>query len=61
MIEGVVNAAREAVVTISVRGPDGQAREIEAVIDTGYSGFLTLPASLVEDLGLPFDSVAGRS
>ena len=54
MIEGVVNAAREAVVTLPVRGPAGQAREIEAVIDTGYSGFLTLPPSLVEELGLPF-------
>lgn len=54
VIEGVVNAAREAVVTLPVRGPAGQAREIEAVIDTGYSGFLTLPPSLVEELGLPF-------
>ena len=54
MIEGVVNAAREAVVTLPVRGPSGQAREIEAVIDTGYSGYLTLPPSLVEELGLPF-------
>ena len=54
MIEGVVNAAREAVVTLSLRGPSGQAREVEAVIDTGYDGFLTLPPYLVEDLELPF-------
>ena len=54
MIEGVVNAAHEAVVTLPLRGPTGPAREIEAVIDTGYSGFLTLPPSLVEELGLPF-------
>ncbi|MCY3918372.1 MAG: clan AA aspartic protease [Chloroflexi bacterium] len=54
MIEGVVNAAYEAVVTLFLRGPTGQEREIEAVIDTGYSGFLTLPPSLVEELGLPF-------
>ena len=54
VIEGVVNAAREAVVILPVRGPAGQARETEAVIDTGYSGFLTLPPSLVEELGLPY-------
>lgn len=54
MIEGVVNAAREAVVTLSLRGPSGQAREVEAVIDTGYDGFLTLPPYLVEALELPF-------
>ncbi len=51
MIEGVVNASHEAVVA---QGPAGQARDIEAVIDTGYSGFLTLPTALVAELGLPF-------
>ena len=54
MILGVVNAAREAVVALSLRGPDGQAQDIEAVVDTGYSGFLTLPAAVVRELGLPF-------
>ncbi len=54
MIEGVVNAAYEAVVTIRLRGPEGQVRDIEAVVDTGYSGFLTLPTVLVAELGLPF-------
>ena len=43
MIEGVVNAAYEAVIRLSLRGPSGQAREIDAVIDTGFNGFLTLP------------------
>ena len=54
MIEGVVNDAYEAVVTLSMQGPEGQAQEIEAVVDTGYSGFLTLPPGLVDELGLPF-------
>lgn len=53
MIEGVVNAAYEAVVTLPLRGPSRQPREIEAVIDTGYNGFLTLPPQLVAELGLP--------
>lgn len=54
MIEGVVNAAHEAVVTLPLQGPNGQAREVEAVIDTGYSGYLTLPPILAAELGLPF-------
>ena len=54
MIEGVVNAALEAVIAIPVSGPTGQTQEVEAVIDTGYNGILTLPPALVRDLGLPF-------
>ncbi len=54
MIEGVVNAAYEPVVPLAVSGPAGRVRDIEAVIDTGYNGFLTLPRVLVSELGLPF-------
>lgn len=32
MIEGVVNAALEAVVTLPLQGPAGQALEIDAVV-----------------------------
>ncbi len=53
MIEGIVNAHLEAVVTLHLAGPAGQAREIDAVIDTGFNGFLVLPPALVADLGLP--------
>ncbi len=42
MIEGVVNDAYEAVIPLTLQGPSGHMREIEAVIDTGYSGFLDL-------------------
>ncbi len=54
MIEGFVNANREAIVPLSLRGPTGQTREVNAVIDTGYSGALTLPPALVAELGLPY-------
>ena len=54
MIEGVVNAALEAVLRLPIRDPSGWTREIEAVVDTGYSGFLTLPLALVAELELPF-------
>ena len=52
MIEGAVNAAYEAVVTLSVECPTGQTRQVEAVIDTGYSGFLALPPTLAAELEL---------
>ena len=54
MIEGVVNAALEAVVSLTIQGPSGQSREIEAVIDTGFNDYLTLPPLLVAELGLAY-------
>ncbi len=54
MIEGTVNAAYEAIVPLRLQGPEGRTRDIEGVVDTGYSGFLTLPADLVAELELPF-------
>ena len=60
MIEGVVNAAYEAVVSFSLQGAGGRTREIEAVVDTGFTGFLTLPPALVVEMGLPFAYV-GRA
>ena len=38
MILGIVTIAREAVINLTVRGPNGQEQEIEAVIDTGFDG-----------------------
>ena len=56
MIEGFVNADHEAVITLALRGPAGQEQDIDAVIDTGYTGYLTLPRALVSELGLAFES-----
>ena len=54
MIEGAVNTAYEAALILTVEGPEGRRRSIEAVVDTGYNGFLTLPPALVAELDLPF-------
>ena len=54
MIEGVVNGDYEAVVRLTVQGPSGASQEIEAVIDTGFTGYLTLPPALVTELGLVY-------
>ena len=58
MIEGVVNAVYEPVVTFAVQGPLGQTRETEAVIDTGFTGFLTVTPALVAELGLLFEGIS---
>ena len=52
MIHGTVNADREAVLRLQVSGLSGQPQEIEAVVDTGFTGFLTLPLSAIAALGL---------
>jgi len=44
--------AREARIRINVRGPSGRRKHIEAVIDTGFTGWLTLPASVISAPGL---------
>ncbi|MDE2641058.1 MAG: clan AA aspartic protease [Chloroflexota bacterium] len=49
-----MNANYEAVITVPVRGPEGQTRRVEAVVDTGFNRFLILPPALVTELGLPF-------
>ena len=55
MIQGIVTPEREAVIRLTVRGgPQGQEQEVEAVIDTGFNDYLTLPPYLVAALGLPF-------
>lgn len=54
MIVGIVNADLEAVVRVAVSGPAGQVNDVEAVVDTGYNGLLTLPSALVGELGLPY-------
>jgi clan AA aspartic protease len=52
MITGTVNTDYEAVIRLRVQGPAGHAHEVEAIIDTGFNGFLTLPLALIITLGL---------
>jgi len=54
MISGWVNSYREAIVHLPVRSLDGREQGIEAVIDTGFNGYLTLPPDLISALNLPF-------
>ena len=52
MITGMVNADIEAVIQLVVVGPNRQQRTVDAVIDTGFSGDLTLPPSVIASLDL---------
>ena len=53
-MQGFISADREAVLRLRVRGPGDREEPVEAVIDTGFNGFLTVPASLIADLALAF-------
>lgn len=57
MIVGAVNVAREAVVSLRVRGPAGGDLTSDAVIDTGFNGYITLPAAVIAALGLTTQGV----
>src|SRR5262245_39392645 len=52
MIRGVVNARLEAVVPLRVRGPSGVETTVDAVVASGFTGSLVLPAATVAALGL---------
>jgi len=54
MITGVVTPFDEATIRRTVRGPTGREHEIEAVIDTGFDGALSLPLADITALGLPW-------
>lgn len=56
MISGVVTAAREPVVRLKVRGPTGIETAVDLVVDTGFTGALVLPVTVVAALGLPWRS-----
>jgi clan AA aspartic protease len=54
MMQGVVNLRREATFSLVVGNLDGQKQFINTVIDTGFDGFLSLPADTIARLGLPW-------
>jgi clan AA aspartic protease len=58
MIVGVVRR-REALVPLTVRGFRGLQQEVEAVVDSGYTGWLTLPPAVIAALGLRWETVSG--
>ncbi|MBI2808362.1 MAG: clan AA aspartic protease [Planctomycetes bacterium] len=54
MIPGVVTSKLEATVRFHILGANGQSQAIDAIVDTGFEGFLSLPSVTVASLGLPW-------
>ena len=51
MIAGTVTADREIVIPMEAVSADRSSISFEAVVDTGFNGFLTLPVGLLNTLG----------
>lgn len=52
MITGKVTERREAVIDVEVVGQKQRKVRVEAAIDTGFNGYLTLPSATVDSLAL---------
>ncbi|MFO7903800.1 MAG: clan AA aspartic protease [Planctomycetota bacterium] len=52
MITGIVTPDQEATIRLDVQGPGGSGQTVEAVVDTGFDGWLSLPSVLIGALGL---------
>ncbi len=52
MITGAVVANRGPVVPLVLRDAGGREHALSAVVDTGFTGWLTLPKEMIASLGL---------
>ncbi len=53
MMQGYVNATYEAVISVVV-SYNGKLKSLNAVIDTGFTGFLSLRSAIIAELNLPW-------
>lgn len=54
MMTGEINADRETELRLIAHDAAGRGTEIKAVIDMGFTDYLTLPPDLIASLNLPF-------
>jgi clan AA aspartic protease len=57
MMQGVVNLNCEATIPLVVSNENRQTQLVDAVIDTGYTGFLSLPREIIVLLNLPWTGI----
>ena len=53
MIRGKVTGDQQALVTVDIMDGEELFRPIEVILDTGFTGYLTLPTDSIQELGLP--------
>jgi clan AA aspartic protease len=53
MIEGIVSEYQEALVNLTVRGPTGEEAAFDFLVDTGFTGAVSLHSSVAAALELP--------
>ena len=53
MIRGRVSGNQQALIAIDIMDGEGRPRSLEIVLDTGFTGYLTLPSESIRQLGLP--------
>jgi clan AA aspartic protease len=56
MMQGVVNLRCEATLTVVVGNSNRKPEAFNTLIDTGFSGFLSLPSSIIASLSLPWSA-----
>ena len=54
MIQGSVTPNREATLCLTLLRADGDTHQLDVIIDTGYTGWLTLSPEIARQLGLSF-------
>jgi clan AA aspartic protease len=52
MITGIINADFEPIIPLSICGSDGKVYTQEAIVDTGFNGWLSLSPDLIAELNL---------
>jgi len=52
-MQGYVNENYEAVISVVVKN-GAKLKSVNAVIDTGFTGFLSLPSAIIAELELPW-------
>jgi clan AA aspartic protease len=52
MITGIVNGDFEPIIALSICGSGGKICTQDAIVDTGFNGWLSLPSDLIAELNL---------
>ena len=60
MISGIVNTDFEAITSLSICDSEGKIYTQDAIVDTGFNGWLSLPPDLIDGLNLK-QKIRGRA